>query len=371
MNRAYRYRIYPSDDQKVLLNKTFGCVRVLWNRNVATFNSWNKDTNPNPVYQTSTEMRNQKEWMKEVSAASIQQKEIDFKKFRKNFFSNKKKKNIGRCKFKNKFDKQSFRLPNQKFELEENTIRLEKIGRVNAVIDRRPPKNCKYMSVTITRDKTFKYFASVLVEEEIKQKFESTGKSVGIDLGLKDLIIISSSEKIENPRWFRENQAKLRTVQKNLCRKTKGSTRYKKCKLKVARVHAKTANQRRWFLHQVSSDLVRDYDFFGIETLNVDGMKRNHKLAKSISDTAWSQIVSFIKYKSYWNNKVVQEIDRFFPSSKMCGDCGAINHDLKLKDREWICTTCGCLHDRDLNASRNIEVEALRLYNSAQGVACA
>lgn len=371
MNRAYRYRMYPTEEQEVLLNKTFGCVRVLWNYSVAVFKTWDKESNPTPKYQTSTELRHELDWMREVSAAAVQQKEIDFKTFRKNYFSKKRKKNIGKCKFKNKFNKQSFRLPNQKFDLEKNTIWLEKMGNIKVVIDRRPSTDCKYMSVTVTRDKTRKYFASVLVEENIKPRFEPTGKSTGIDLGLKTFLDLSAGEKIENPRWFRESQAKLKKAQQNLSRKKKGSTRYNKCKLKVARIHATIANQRRWFHHQVSLDLVRRFDFIGMENLNVEGMKQNHCLAKSVSDAGWSQFVSFVKYKADWNRKVVQEIDRFFPSSKLCGDCGAINHELKLEDREWTCTSCGCLHDRDGNASHNIEVEALRIYNSAQGVACA
>lgn len=369
-NRAYRYRLYPTKEQEVLLNKTFGCVRVLWNRNVATFNSWNKDTNPTPNYQTSTEMRHELEWMKEVSAAAVQQKEIDFKTFRKNFFYKSRKTKIQRCKFKNKFDKQSYRLPNQKFDLEESTIRLEKIGHVKVVIDRRPQKDCKFMSVTVRRDKVGNYYASVLVEESIRPNCEPTGKTVGIDLGLKHFITLSNGDKVENPRWFRESQAKLKKAQQNLSRKKKGSTRYNKCKLKVARIHLKTANQRKWFHHQVSLELVRDFDFIGMENLNVSGMKKNHRLAKSVSDAGWSQFTSFLRYKADWNRKVVQEIGRFFPSSKLCGDCGAVNHELKLDDREWVCTSCGCLHDRDDNAARNIEAEALRIF-TAQGVACA
>ena len=370
MNKAYRYRVYPTAEQEVLLSKTFGCVRVLWNRSVATFNSWNKETNHTPRYQTSTEMRHELVWMQEVSAAAVQQKEIDFKTFRKNFFSKDRKAKIRGCQFKSKFNKQSFRLPNQKFDLEENTIRLEKIGHVRVVIDRRPPKDCKYMSVTVTRDKTGKYFASVLVEETIQPRFLSTGKSVGIDLGLKHFLTLSTGEKVENPRWFRESQARLRKAQKNLSRKKMGSARYDRCKLRVARIHSKTTNQRRWFHHQVSLDLVRRFDFIGMESLNVAGMKRNRCLAKSVSDAGWSQFVSFVGYKAAWECKVVQGVDRFFPSSKLCGACGAINQELKLEDREWVCTSCGCLHDRDHNASSNIEVEALRVFR-AQGVACA
>ena len=369
-SKSYRYRIYPSKEQEVLLSKTFGCVRVVWNRGVAVFNSWDKETNPSPIYQTSTEMRHELEWMREVSAAAVQQKEIDFKVFKRNFFSKTRKTKIKGCKFKSKYDKQSFRLPNQKFELEESTIRLEKIGSIPVVIDRRPPVGCKYMSVTVTRDKTHKYFVSVLVEEDIQPKFEPTGKTVGIDLGLKHFITLSNGEKIKNPRWFRESQARLRKAQKNMSRKKQGSSRYKKCKLKVARIHSKVASQRRHFHHQVSLDLVRGFDFIGVENLNVAGMKKNSKLAKSISDASWSQFVSFVKYKADWNCKIVQEIGTFYPSSKLCRDCGAINHELKLNDREWVCVSCGVLHDRDVNASGNIEDEALRIF-SAQGVACA
>jgi len=369
-NRAYKYRIYPTKEQEVLLNKTFGCVRVLWNRSVATFNSYDKDTNPSPKYQTSTQMRRELDWMQEVSAAAVQQKEKDFKTFRINYFNKSRKAKVGRCSFKHKNYNQSFRLPNQKFDLGKNTIRLEKIGRVKIIIDRRPLKDCKFMSATVSKDKVGKYFVSVLVQEEIKPKCVSSGKSVGIDLGLKHFLTLSTGDKVENPRWFRESQAKLKKAQQNLNHKKKGSTRYNKCKLKVARIHSKIANQRKWFHHQVSIDLVRRFDFIGMENLNVAGMKKNRSLAKSVSDAGWSQFTSFIRYKADWNRKVVQYIDRFFPSSKLCGDCGAINNNLKLGDREWVCTSCGCVHDRDGNASKNIEAEALRIF-SAQGVACA
>lgn len=325
MNRSYRYRIYPTKEQESLLLKTFGCVRVLWNRSVAIFNSWNKDTNPTPKYQTSTEMRHELVWMQEVSASAIQQKEIDFKNFRKNYFSKSRKTKLCRCKFKNKFDKQSFRLPNQKFDLEDDMIRLEKIGRVPIIIDRRPPIDCKYLSVTVTKDKTNKYFVSVLVEENILPKFEPTGKTVGIDLGLKHFITLSTGEKIDNPRWFRENQTKLRKAQQNLNRKKKGSNRYNKCKLKVARLHSKISNQRKWFHHQVSLDLVKRFDFIGIEDLNISGMLKNRKLSKSVSDVGWSQFCTFLKYKSEWNCKVLQEIGRFYPSSKSCSGLSLIH----------------------------------------------
>ena len=368
MHKAYRYRIYPTEEQKVLLSKTFGCVRVIWNRNATIFGTYDKETNPKPVYQSTTEIKSELVWMSEVSAAALQQKEIDFKEYKKQYFSKTRSKKIGRCSFKKKHQKQSYRLPNQKFDLGNHEIRLEKIGWVKTVVERRPSKDSKYLSVTVSKDPTQKYFVSVLVDEQVLEKVPQTRRVVGIDLGLKELVITSEGIKYENPQWFRENQAPLRRAQKNLSRKKKGSSRYIKSKIKVARIHSKTANQRKWFHHQVSLDLVRVYDFIGLEDLNVKGMVKNRKLSKSISDAGWAQFVSFLEYKALRNDKVVQKINRFFPSSKMCFDCGTIKQDLTLKDRSWVCESCGCMPDRDINAARNILREA---QDIAQGVACA
>lgn len=363
MNRSYNYRLYPTKDQEVLLAKTFGSVRFLWNQNVQVFNSW-VSYGPNQKPKTSTEIRHQNPWMKEISAAAVQQKELDFRTFKNNFFSKTRKTKISRCKFKSKLDKQSFRLPNQKFDLEEGTIRLEKIGHVNILIDRRPI-GCKFLSVTVSKDKAGHYFASILVEEESKPRFTPTGKSVGVDLGLINFLTLSDGTKIENPRQFRKSQAKLRKAQKHLSKKKKGSNRFQKCKLKVAKIHSKIANQRKWFHHQVSLDLVREFDFIGVEDLNIAGMVKNRSLAKSISDAGWGQFLNFLRYKATWENKTVQEVGRFFPSSKLC-PCGS-KTALLLSDREWVCEICGCVNDRDGNASLNIEAEALRLR---QGVTC-
>lgn len=370
MHKSYKYRIYPTPEQEVLLNKTFGCVRVVWNRYVETFNSYDKETNPKPEYQTSTQIRSEFEWMKEVCAGALSQKENDFKEFKKQYFSKTRKSKIGRPSFKKKSDKQAYRLQNQKYKLGNHQIKLEKIGWISAVINRRPSNNCKFCSITISKDKVGKYFASVLVEENHIPS-PKTNQAVGVDLGLKELAITSDGVKYENPRWFRESQAKLRKAQKNLSRKVKGSSRWEKSRLRVARLYSKTTNQRKWFHHQISSDLVKNYDFIGLEDLNVAGMKKNRKLAKSISDAGWGQLVSFIEYKAKWNDKEVIKINRFFPSSKTCFECGSINKELKLSDREWTCESCGCILDRDINAASNILSEALNIKQTAQGVACA
>ena len=367
MNRAYKYRIYPSEEQKVLLNKTFGSVRLLWNHNVSIFNSFSLN-GPNRSSKTSTELRHSYEWMLEVSAAAIQQKEIDFKAYKKSYFSKSRNKKLGRCSFKTKYSSQSFRLPNQKFMLGNHKIRLEKIGWIDIAIDRRPDKNCKFVSVTISKNKIGKFYASVLVEQEIKHKLK-TYKLIGIDLGLKDFIITSDGDKVGNPKYLHESQMKLRKAQKNLSRKKKGSSRRRKCILKVARLHEKVVNQRKHFHHVVSSDLIQKYDFIGLEDLNVSGMAKNHKLAKAISDVAWSQFTSMLVYKAKWYGKEITKIGRFFPSSKTCSECGWVKSTLLLSEREFVCQQCGCVHDRDINAAINIKNESLRI--SAQGVACA
>jgi len=253
--RSYKYRLYPDHGQKVLIEKTFGCVRVVWNRNVFVFNSYNKESNPTPVYQSSTEMRSEFDWMKEVSAAALQQKEIDFKTFKKNYFSKNRKSRIGRCAFKKRTSKQSFRLPNQKFTFGNHHIRLEKIGWVKMKVDRRPNKNCKFLSVNISKDSSGKYFASVLVEvdEEIPSKPTiQENLTVGIDVGLKDYATLSTGEKIDNPRHLRKTEQKLARAQRRLSRKVKGSQNRDKQRRKVARLYEQVTNQRNDFLHKLT-----------------------------------------------------------------------------------------------------------------------
>jgi len=352
MLKSYKYRLIPNNTQKILLGKTFGCVRFAWNKNVDTFNSYDKKSNPNPIFLTSTEIRNEYEWMKEVSASAIQQKEIDFKQFKKQKFSSKRKKKIGNPSFKSKHDKQSFRLPNQKFSIENNRIRLEKIGRVKFVIDRELPLG-KLMSITISKDMVGAYYASILIETDIKQ-LEKTGKEVGIDVGIKEFLTSSDGKVVSNPKYFRESQSKLKKAQQRLSKKKKGSNRRSKAKLKVAKIHKKVSNQRNYFLHNVSTQLVKDYDTIVIEDLNVVGMVSNRKLSKSISDASWSKFYSMLDYKCTWYGKKLIKINRFEPTSKKCSSCGWIKKDLTLKDRIFNCEVCDLSIDRDLNASLNI-----------------
>lgn len=349
--RAYKYRIYPNKTQEALLNKTFGCVRFFWNYQVATFRTYDKETNPNVKFKTSSELRKEFEWMKEVSAAAIQQKEIDFKQLLKQLFSKTRKKKIGFPSFKKKKGRNSFRLPNQKFKVIGNKIQLEKIGKIRMVIDRELPDG-KLMSVTISKNPSGQYFASILIETEVIPKTK-TNKEVGIDLGIKTFATQSDEIEIDNPKFLRKNQAKLQRLQRHLSRKQKGSHRYERCRLKIARLHQKISNQRDWFLHNYTTFLVNNYDRIFIEDLNVNGMLKNHCLAGAISDVSWSKFVSILEYKCNWYGKEVVKVDRFFASSKTC-KCGAKNDDLKLSDREWSCKSCGAVNQRDLLAAQNI-----------------
>lgn len=359
MNRlvAYKYRLYPNKTQQTLLNKTMGCVRFFYNQQVATFRTYDKETNPKPEFKTSTELRNEIEWMKEVSAAAIQQKEMDFKEYKKQLFSKSRKKKIGFPKFKKKSNRQSFRLPNQKFKVIGNKIQLEKIGKVKMVVDRELPEG-KLMSVTVSKNPSGQYFASILIETEINYK-PITNKEVGIDLGIKTFATQSDGIEIANPKFLNKNQVKLRRMQQHLSRKQKGSNRRNKCRLKIARLHQKVTNQRDWFLHNYSTSLINNYDRIYIEDLNVSGMVKNHCLAGAISDVGWSKFTSMLIYKSDWYGKDVVKVDRFFASSKTCS-CGVKNDDLKLSDREWVCTSCGSINQRDLLAANNILKEGRR-----------
>jgi len=352
--KAYKFRIYPTDDQQEKLNQTFGCVRVVWNQLVENFNSYGSSSfNPKMSEKTIKE-DSRFPWLKDVSAAALQQKRMDFSETKRQFFNKRRKVRLGRMSFKKKQGRQSYRLPNQKFKLDQNssTIRLEKIGHVHAAIDRDIPEDADYRSVTISKTPTGKFFVSILVKINV-DLLPMTGKSVGIDLGLKDLFTLSNGDVVSNPRWYRKSQAKLAREQKHLSRKQKGSKRYEKQRIKVARVHERISNQRKHFLHCMTTSLVREFDVIATEDLNVTGLKKGN-LAKSVSDVGWSEFVRQLEYKSKWYGKSFVKIDRFYPSSQICSSCGHRDGKKDLSVREWSCSSCEVHHDRDLNAAKNI-----------------
>lgn len=356
--KTYRFRIYPNKEQEDLLNKTFGCVRYAWNQNVANFLTYDKETNPKPEFKTSTELRNEIEWMKEVSASAIQQKEIDFKEFKNQLFNTKRKTKLGLPNFKKKSNNQSYRLPNQKFKIVNGKLTLEKIGRIKFIQDRDFPEFFKFLNVTVSKNCSGEYYASILVEQEINHKLK-TNKECGIDVGIKTFATQSDGIEVDNPKYFSKNQAKLKRLQQHFSRKQKGSRRRDKCKLKIAKLHQKIVNQRDWFLHNYSTYLIESYDRIFIEDLDIKGLLENKQLSKEISDVSWGKFFTMLQYKADWYGKEVVKVDRYYASSKTCV-CGVKNDNLKLSDRVWACNSCGTKNKRDELASQNILKEGRR-----------
>lgn len=361
-HKAYKFRIYPTKSQETLLNQTFGCVRFLWNKHVEAFNSFSKEGPNRKVTSKILKDTHEYSWLNTVSAAALQQKDMDFTEFQKQHFDKKRKSKVGRPKFKKRGLKESYRLPNQKFSIDQPSkkIRLEKIGKVKLVMDREIPSTVRLISVTVSKTTTNEFYVSILVEEEIKLKGR-TGNSIGIDLGFIDICTMSDGTVIGNPRWFRKNQAKLAKEQKSLSRKKISSNRRERQRLKVSTLHQKISRQRNWYHHQVSSYIVENYDTICMENLNIAGMKK--LFGKSASDVGLATLVSQIEYKSKWYGKTFHKVDQFFASSKTCSVCG-VKTQFGLGVREWDCPSCHSHHDRDLNAAINILKKGLQdLYD--------
>lgn len=358
--KAYKLRIYPDSEQEQKLNQTFGCVRVLWNCLVENFNAYGTDSYVNKLSEKEIKSREDLWFLKDVSAASLQQKRMDFAEFQNQYFNKNRKTKLGRPSFKKRSNRQSYRLPNQKFKVsqEDGYIQLEKIGKVKLQDDKRKFDTTDLRSATVSKTPTGEFYVSILVRTEVEQ-LPTTGRKLGIDLGLSDLMILSSGVKVNNPKWFRENQSKLAKAQIHLSRKKKGSNRYERQRLKVARIHRDITNQRQYFLHNLSKSIVRGFDVVCVEDLNVSGMLRNKNLSKAISEASWSSFVSMLAYKCDWYGRELVKVDRFYPSSQICSSCHVKDGKKELHVREWECSSCGAKLDRDFNASLNILFEGI------------
>ena len=308
VKRAYKFRIYPNKSQMSNLNRTFGCVRFVWNNFVASFLS-----NGQIEQRTSKQLKDddQFSFLSEVSAAALQQKDRDIIEFKQQFFNKNRKKKLGRPKFKKKgVSSDSYRLPNQKFTLNqvEKWIRIEKIGKVKIVLDREIQKNSKFLNVTISRDKVGDHFVSILVEEEIERK-KTTKRSVGIDLGFGDIIVTSDGFKIENPKIFRKTQTKIARLSRKMSKKQKGSKRREKARIQLAKHHRKLTRIRDNLNHNISAWLVNNYDNIFMEDLNISGMAKG-RFGKSVGETGLASLIGMIKYKSEWYGRTFHQIDR-------------------------------------------------------------
>lgn len=358
--KAIKYKLKTNKTQEVLLNKTFGCVRKVWNTYVGVFNSYDPNSNPTPVYKTIKELKVDFPYLSEVPYTALEQKVNDFNEFKKQYFSKSRKLKLGLPNFKAKGHKESFRLSPNGFRIKDDGLYLAKLGKVMIYGDRPITSIPNVKNVTVSKNPDGNMYVSVQYVGDVVH-LPKTGNQVGIDLGLIDLIADSQGNKIANPKYLEKKLDKIKKLQAIMSRKKKGSNRRTKARKKLARRYQKVKNQRNWLAHQISIDLVRKYDLICCEDLNIIGMARNSRLSKSILSAAWYSLIMKIKYKCEWYGKDFIQIDIYFASSKICSSCGHKASSMNLDVREWTCTSCGTEHDRDINAAKNILAEGKRL----------
>jgi len=361
VNKTYRFRLFPTAEQEILLAKHFGCTRYVYNHFLnerkEQYQADKKSDNYYKQAATLTKLKKEEDtkWLKEVNSQTLQFALRSLDTAFLNFFRG----NAQFPKFKSRKHKNTFTIP-QFGKLEDGKIIIPKFKDGIKVKLHREVKG-KIGKMSITKTPTGKYYVSIFTEQEVEE-LPKTNKQVGIDLGLKDFVITSDNKKYKNNRYTKKYAKQLKKAQQHLSRKQKGSNGFEKQKLKVAKIHEKIASCRLDTLHKVSKELVESYDLISIEDLNVKGMIKNHKLSKHIADASWGNFVTLLQYKCDWYGKELVKVNRFYPSSKTCGDCNWINQELKLSDREWTCKSCGAIHDRDVNASRNILKEGLKIF---------
>lgn len=372
MYKAYKFRMYPNDKQEVLINKTFGCTRFIYNY----FLDRCKDNKYIKVFDMCNMLKELNEeylWLKEVDSCSLRCVIFNLEDSFKNFFE----KRSSYPKFKSKYNKQSYRTnairstykgkeySNIKLDLKNKQIKLPKLGLVNI----RGYRNLKYIegkiiNATITKETTGKYYVSLLVEhEEVKIKKIKPTSIVGIDLGVKDLVVTSNGEKYNNSKELEKREKKLKRLQRKLSRQVKGSSNYNKTKILISRVHSKIKNARHHNIITIVNKLVKDHDIIISEKLQVKNMHNNHTLTKNILDASFNKICEMLKCKIEEKGKYYYQVDTYFPSSKLCSHCNNKTDKTKnLSVRSWKCDCCGSINDRDVNASINIMFEGLKLY---------
>ena len=373
MLHAYKYRIYPTDDQKVLLAKTFGCCRFVYNWALnlkKTAYEERKETLGN-VYLTNlmkSELKTEFEWLSEVNSQSLQSSLRNLDTAYANFFRDKK---VGFPRFKSRKNRQSFQCPQHcSVDFEKGTITIPKVKGIPAVLHRK--FNGTVKTVTISKTPSGKYFASVLVDTDLQELPVTPVKentTLGIDLGIKTLAVCSDSRTFDNPKNLQKSVDRLKLLQKRLSRKQKGSSNRNKARIKVARLHEHIANCRRDNLHKVTYALTHDNQVRTIcmEDLNVKGMMSNHHLAQAVGDASFGMFLTMLEYKCKWYGINLVKIGRFAPSSKTCSKCGHVYKGLKLSERSWTCPECGTLHDRDFNAACNIKEIGLKALPTERG----
>ena len=361
MNKAYKFRIYPDEEQKILIAKTFGCVRFIYNKmlgdKIEYYHKTQKKLNNTPA-QYKTEF----EWLKEVDSLALANAQINLQDAYNNFFRDKR---VGFPKFKSKKDsKRSYttNCVNGNIIVRDGRIRLPKLGFVKMKQHRNIPDDYKLKSVTVSQTASGKYYVSILFEYENQVQKTEPQTFLGLDFSMHELYVASDGTTANYPRFYRQALKKLEREQRKLSKMQKGSNNRNKQRIKVARLHEKVANQRKDFLHKQSRQITNAYDCVCIEDLNMKTMSQAMNFGKSVADNGWGMFTTFLQYKLEEKGKQLVRIDKFFASSQLCSVCGYQNSDTKdLSIREWICPCCKTYHNRDINAAINIRNEGMRI----------
>ena len=358
MLKAYKYRIYPTSEQKLYLAKTFGCTRFIYNKmledRIKSYEE-NKDLDIKAIkYPTPAQYKEEYPWLKEVDSLALANAQINLDKAYKNFFRDK---SVGFPKFKSKkTNRFSYTTNNQNgtIYIDGNFVKIPKLkSKIKIVLHRQFKGIIK--SATISKTPSNQYYISILVVDTENISLPKNDNKIGIDLGIKEFAICSNGDRFDNPKNLRKSEKKLAKLQNDLSRKVKGSNNRYKARLKVAKLHQRIANQRRDFLHKLSTKIISENQVIVLEDLRVKNMLQNKKLAKSISEVSWGEFRTMLEYKASWNGREIVIAPPNYASSQLCSKCGYKNSDVKnLALRNWICPQCGANHDRDINASINL-----------------
>jgi len=363
IHKAFKFRLYPNKEQREFLAQQFGACRWVYNHFLRQRIDHYAEHKEGLTYRDNAsslvELKKEPEtgWLQDVIAQPLQQTLMDLQAAYRNFFERRTK----FPQFKSKRVRQSFRVP-QSFSLEgqgkRQHLKIPKMSPIRIIVHR--PIEGEMKSVTISKTRTGKYYASILCEVEIDgSEIDRNKPIIGVDLGLIDFAVTSEGERFPNPKYLCRTEKRLRRAQCVLSRRQKGSGGWHKARQRVAKLHEKVANQRQDFLHKLSRKLVDESQAIFFEDLAVKNMMANHCLAKSIGDSGWGMFVRFTMYKGQWYGCLIEQVDRFAPSSKRCSDCGHVVQSLPLSVREWACPNCGVVHDRDGNAAQNIKIFGL------------
>ncbi len=362
IHKSYKFRIEPTPEQIVLLLKHFGACRFVFNKFLHERKEkyLNEKTSLNYYdnARTLTDLKKEEDfdWLKEINSQSLQSAIRNLDSAYKNFFNKQNK----FPRFKTKYDKQSFKIP-QNVLINEGKLVIPKF-KEGIKINLHRKIEGEILFATITKPTTGKYYVSITCEVNYKP-FDKIGSKVGIDTGIKDLAILSDGKTYENIKILKSKLKKVKYQQRQLSKKQKGSNSRQKQKIKLSLTHEKITNIRKDYLDKISTEIVKNHDIISVEDLSVKNMMKNHKLAQSLSDVSLGMFYTMLEYKSKWNDKSFVKIDRFFPSSKTCSNCGWIYQDLNLSIREWTCPSCNEHHDRDLNAAKNILKQGINILS--------